>query len=350
MGKCSSLKPLITLALISAIAFINCFGSLAATAPGKLSGRAPQRSYRIRPVGLGSTISVVARSTRQLQVQVTDENDKPVPDLPVVFMLATSSLGTLAIRKNSATDFRPVLFYGPEANSAYSLEADEIKLRTFSDAQGKASVRFIAGSSLGAVKISATVEGTSVSWGSEIIVIDINEQAKDSSGTLTVAREINIDGNPVAAGTTVLSGSTISAGSQGAAVIDLVQLGSIELGPDTTIMLILSPGTARVKVLCDHARVNVRSGQANVLQGSGERQTASAGEELRIEKSSEVIMAGGTNLLIECSPRRTRGGGGWIGPGTVGILGLILAGVGIAVGIGLGDEEPGQSQVSPLRP
>lgn len=50
--------------------------------------QAPQRRYILRPVGSGSTISVRARSTRQIQIQVTDENDKPVPDIPIIFALA----------------------------------------------------------------------------------------------------------------------------------------------------------------------------------------------------------------------------------------------------------------------
>lgn len=59
-----------------------------ATGDVVVSDQAPQRRYILRPVGSGSTISVRARSTRQIQIQVTDENDKPVPDLPIVFALA----------------------------------------------------------------------------------------------------------------------------------------------------------------------------------------------------------------------------------------------------------------------
>jgi hypothetical protein len=53
-----------------------------------VSDQATQRRYILRPVGSGSTISVRARSTRQIQIQVTDENDKPVPDIPIIFALA----------------------------------------------------------------------------------------------------------------------------------------------------------------------------------------------------------------------------------------------------------------------
>lgn len=64
-----------------------------------------QRRYELRPVGSGASISVRTRSTRQLQIQVTDENDKPVPDIPVIFALGTAggkALGSLGPASSSA--------------------------------------------------------------------------------------------------------------------------------------------------------------------------------------------------------------------------------------------------------
>src|SRR5436853_1895663 len=47
---------------------------------------APPHRYTLRPpAGQGSSLSVAARSTRQIQIQVTDENDKPVADLAILF-------------------------------------------------------------------------------------------------------------------------------------------------------------------------------------------------------------------------------------------------------------------------
>lgn len=56
---------------------------------------AGQRYILRPPAGQGSSLSVSARSTRQLQIQVTDENDRPVPDLPILFSLGNPCLGTL---------------------------------------------------------------------------------------------------------------------------------------------------------------------------------------------------------------------------------------------------------------
>ena len=52
----------------------------------------PQRKYLIRPVGGRASISVKARSTVQIQFRVTDDHDKPVPDLPVIVAVAGSGM------------------------------------------------------------------------------------------------------------------------------------------------------------------------------------------------------------------------------------------------------------------
>lgn len=51
------------------------------------AGQGAPRRYLIKPYNLGISADVRARSTRSLQVRVTDENDKPVPDAPVLFLL-----------------------------------------------------------------------------------------------------------------------------------------------------------------------------------------------------------------------------------------------------------------------
>jgi hypothetical protein len=50
-----------------------------------------------RPISSGSQLSVRARSTRQIQVQVTDKNDRPLPDLPVLFSLSNPCLGSIGL-------------------------------------------------------------------------------------------------------------------------------------------------------------------------------------------------------------------------------------------------------------
>jgi hypothetical protein len=96
------------------------------------------QKYILRPpAGQGSSLSVAARSTRQLQIQVTDENDKPVADLPVLFSLGNPCLGTLGVGAGAGT-----LFKGK------------------TDKNGIASVPWITGASRCADTILVRVEGT----------------------------------------------------------------------------------------------------------------------------------------------------------------------------------------------
>ncbi|HET9529319.1 MAG TPA: hypothetical protein VFQ92_03135 [Blastocatellia bacterium] len=108
-----------------------------------------QRKYLVRPVGVGSNISVRVRATRQIQVQVTDENDRPVPDLPIIFLL----------------DGGGGQFVGSLTGGT------SVTVRT--DPQGRASTTFTAGPTSGLNTITATVEGTSYSWTGNINVTQI---------------------------------------------------------------------------------------------------------------------------------------------------------------------------------
>ncbi|HJQ26202.1 MAG TPA: hypothetical protein VKA60_19975 [Blastocatellia bacterium] len=98
---------------------------------------AGQRYILRPPAGQGSSLSVSARSTRQLQIQVTDENDRPVPDLPILFSLANPCLGTLGIGAGAGA-----LFKGK------------------TDKRGIASVPWITGAAKCADTILVRVEGT----------------------------------------------------------------------------------------------------------------------------------------------------------------------------------------------
>jgi len=98
---------------------------------------AGQRYILRPPAGQGSSLSVSARSTRQLQIQVTDENDHPVPDLPILFSLANPCLGTLGVGAAAG-----LLFKGK------------------TDKRGIASVPWITGAAKCAETILVRVEGT----------------------------------------------------------------------------------------------------------------------------------------------------------------------------------------------
>lgn len=93
-----------------------------------------------RPVSSGSQFSVRARSTRQVQVQVTDKNDKPLPDLPVLFSLGDPCLGSLGL--------------GAVAG---------LTLVQKTDKRGIAAVPLVAGAARCAASIIAKVEGTNAS-------------------------------------------------------------------------------------------------------------------------------------------------------------------------------------------
>lgn len=93
-----------------------------------------------RPLSAGSQLSVRARSTRQVQVQVTDRNDKPLPDLPVLFSLGNPCLGSLGLGVAAAASFRQK-----------------------TDKRGIATVPFLAGAAKCAASILVKVEGTNAS-------------------------------------------------------------------------------------------------------------------------------------------------------------------------------------------
>ncbi len=93
-----------------------------------------------RPIASGSRFSVRARSTRQLQVQVTDSNDRPVTNVAVVFALGDPCLGTLGVGAGAGTNRRET-----------------------TDNRGIAAVPFTAGAAKCAAALTATIEGTNIS-------------------------------------------------------------------------------------------------------------------------------------------------------------------------------------------
>jgi uncharacterized protein YaiE (UPF0345 family) len=103
---------------------------------------AAQQRYTLRPpAGQGSTLSVSARSTRQIQIQVTDENDRPVPDLPILFSLGDPCLGSIGL--------------GAGAGTLFTSKTDN---------RGIASVPWVAGAARCAGTIVAKAEGTESSF------------------------------------------------------------------------------------------------------------------------------------------------------------------------------------------
>lgn len=101
-----------------------------------------QPRYILRPpAGQGNALSVSARSTRQVQIQVTDENDRPVPDLPILFALDNGCLGTLGAGIGAG-----LLFKGK------------------TDKRGIAAVPWVIGAAKCAGTLVAKVEGTDTAY------------------------------------------------------------------------------------------------------------------------------------------------------------------------------------------
>jgi hypothetical protein len=107
-----------------------------------------QHQYTIRPVGHDSNIKVPAGALRRIQLQVL-EDDKPVPGVALMFVLDTSGavIGLLGLGRLSGTSANVV-----------------------TNADGIAAVQFLARDLPGSSPISATVEGTRVSWTGQITV------------------------------------------------------------------------------------------------------------------------------------------------------------------------------------
>ena len=131
-----------------------------------------------RPVASGSQFSVRARSTRQVQVQVTDKNDKPLPDLPVLFSLGNPCLGSLGV--------------GALAGLSLTQKTDN---------RGIASVPLVAGAARCAASITAKVEGTNAS-------VSIQATVEANVGFWTTQNTVLVAAGAAAAG--VVTGLVVS--------------------------------------------------------------------------------------------------------------------------------------------
>ncbi|HSO76236.1 MAG TPA: hypothetical protein VLU47_15495 [Blastocatellia bacterium] len=123
----------------------------------------PQPRYILRPpAGQGGSISVAARSTRQVQIQVTDENDRPVADLPILFSLGDPCLGTLGL--------------GVAAGGTFTEKTDS---------RGIATVPFTVGAVKCAGTLIARVQGTDITYTYRVQVK--NESFWNTKNSLIVA-------------------------------------------------------------------------------------------------------------------------------------------------------------------
>jgi hypothetical protein len=132
---------------------LGSFGLLsAAEAAAVQQQQAGPRKYIIKPLNLGTNTEIRARSTRNLQIQVTDENDRPVPDAPVLFLLGGGS--------------------GSSAGGGAGTLAGQASVRGVTNSQGIAQVNFNAGDTDGSsTRIEVRVENSEAVWQGTISII-----------------------------------------------------------------------------------------------------------------------------------------------------------------------------------
>ncbi|MFY9555959.1 MAG: hypothetical protein WAV20_26750 [Blastocatellia bacterium] len=181
----------------------------------------------------------------------------------------------------------------------------------------------------------------------ETITMSAPRAAQDCTGTLTVkAGQVSINGNAAQTGATVMTGSVITTGSNGKAIIDLGALGRVEVGDNTTITVTCTAGLLEIRSNCSRTEVEVRRGTVDVKAPKVE--TLAAGKEETYDGAVDFTSAGGVDVKVECEGRRV-GAGPFVGPGLLGLLALIGVGAAVAIGIAIGDEEGTTPPSSPVR-
>jgi len=168
---------------------------------------------------------------------------------------------------------------------------------------------------------------------------------QDCTGSLTVkGGQVTINGNAAQTGATVLTGSVISTSSNGKAIIDLGQLGRVEIGDSTTATLTCVPGMLDIRTTCSRTEVDVRRGTVDVK--SPKTETLNAGKKAKYDGAFEMTSSGGVDVKVECEGRKAAAGI-FVGPGLWGLLALVAVGGAVAAGIVAGGNSSGSS--SPIR-
>ncbi|HEY6333763.1 MAG TPA: hypothetical protein VI756_30885 [Blastocatellia bacterium] len=186
----------------------------------------------------------------------------------------------------------------------------------------------------------------------------IDPTRQDSMATLTVRGQVNVDGNPAKTGATVMSGNTISTGSDGNAIIDLGPLGRVEIRPNTVLTVVFSGSSIELKPQCGHTRVSVLHGKATVKSSSARPIDVPEGQDLTVDGPLTLDGTPGTDLAIGCtaapsgpSPSSSPHGG-YVTGGKIGVIALLGVAGGIAAGIvthGSGSSNPAPPEASSIQ-
>jgi|HubBroStandDraft_6_1064221.scaffolds.fasta_scaffold347447_1 hypothetical protein len=152
--------------------------------------------------------------------------------------------------------------------------------------------------------------------------------------SLTARGRVTVDGSFAKTGTTILTGSTISTGPDGDAIVDMGALGRLEVGPNTSVSIVLTHNKAEVRPQCGHTRVTVVRGKTTVRSGS--KTTLSQGQETIVDGPVTLTAANNDEVIVACTdtPANTNGtntsgsgagAGGTVFAGKIGVFALLGA-------------------------
>jgi hypothetical protein len=170
------------------------------------------------------------------------------------------------------------------------------------------------------------------------------------TGQLTVkqGKKVTVDGNSAETGATILSGSRLVTGRDEVAIVDLGDLGRIEIRDNTTVTITFSPGKVHIKSDCDRTKIEVTRGEVDVKQPSvqillWENKGTDKERKETYDGSVEATTDGATDFIVDCGGKPP----GFILAGWWGLAGLVSVGAAIAVGVVVG-APTGRPRVSPV--
>ena len=170
------------------------------------------------------------------------------------------------------------------------------------------------------------------------------------TGQLTVktGKKVTVDGNNAETGATILSGSRLTTSNDEVAIVDLGDLGRIEIRDDTSVVITFAPGMVHIKSDCDRTRIEVTRGEVDVKQPTVQVLLANnKGTDKEDDETYggavEATTNGATDFIVDCRGKK----GAFIWAGWWGVAGLVGVGAAIAVGVVVGGPS-GRPRVSPV--
>jgi hypothetical protein len=124
--------------------------------------------------------------------------------------------------------------------------------------------------------------------------------------------KVTLNGNKIEAGATVLSGSDISTGSNAEAVVELADVGLVDIKSDSKVQLISLPSVVKLTSPCDKIGIRVMRGQVEV-KTSDKSHTLKADQSGTFNGLIEATTAGTTNFIVGCLVSRPVGVIPWLG-------------------------------------